>query len=67
MNDNYTVSGERDAEETVKFAILNALSESYGKPPEKRRDAVFENLMEDYLKWALQELVCNVDTGSDQS
>lgn len=44
-----------DAEATVKFAILNGIASTYGDKPEDTRDAVFANLFDPSLIWAVRD------------
>ena len=43
---------ERDAEATVRFAILDAICS--GKQAEQLADAIYESITDDYLVWALK-------------
>lgn len=60
---NPNTDGQSDAEATVKFAILDAIASTHGPggpaPPEAARDAIYEAVLADDVRWALEELICN--------
>lgn len=45
-----------DAEATVRFAILNGISEEYNDS-EKQVDAIYKYLFKDGLVWALKKVL----------
>lgn len=58
-----TSDGQADAEATVKFAILDAIASTHEPdgpaPPDVARDAIYEAVLADDVRWALEELICN--------